>query len=201
MFFSLIYKYFSLNIILLIGLWIIFISKTFVLSFVNVLVNYSVGHNRVKTKMKHKPCFELTTCSQPSGCVLWMLWEYWPYCNASGPYNHILDFIMTWWYNDMEMLSTLLALCEGNILVTGGFPSQRTGKAGLWCFLLCQSRDHFTKDFSITILLLSQLLWSNHYETLLMLWQPNCPWQHSSHGMCKVLKWYDILISLNGQYH
>ena len=31
----------------------------------------------------------------------------------------------TWWRHQMEMVSTLLALCEGNPPVTGGFPSQR----------------------------------------------------------------------------
>ena len=31
----------------------------------------------------------------------------------------------TWGCNDMESLSTLLALCEGRLPFTGGFPSQR----------------------------------------------------------------------------
>ena len=30
-----------------------------------------------------------------------------------------------WWRHQMEIFSLLLALCEGNPLVTGGFPSQR----------------------------------------------------------------------------
>ena len=30
-----------------------------------------------------------------------------------------------WWYHQMETFSVLLALCEGNTAVTGGFPSQR----------------------------------------------------------------------------
>ena len=33
----------------------------------------------------------------------------------------------------------LLALCEGNPPVTGGFPSQRVSNAEFWCFLCCQS--------------------------------------------------------------
>ena len=41
----------------------------------------------------------------------------------------------TWWRHDMEAFSATLALCEGNPLVIGGFPSQRTSNAGLWCFL------------------------------------------------------------------
>ena len=30
-----------------------------------------------------------------------------------------------WWHHQMETFSMLLALCEGNLLVTGGFPSHR----------------------------------------------------------------------------
>ena len=31
----------------------------------------------------------------------------------------------SWWHHQSEIFSVLLALCEGNPLVTGGFPSQR----------------------------------------------------------------------------
>ena len=34
-------------------------------------------------------------------------------------------YIISWWRYDMERLSTLLALCEENQLVTGGFPAQK----------------------------------------------------------------------------
>ena len=37
----------------------------------------------------------------------------------------------------MEKLSALLALCEENPPVTGGFPSQRVSDAELWYFLGC----------------------------------------------------------------
>ena len=33
--------------------------------------------------------------------------------------------LMTWWHHQMKTFSELLAFCEGNLLVTGGFPSQR----------------------------------------------------------------------------
>ena len=35
------------------------------------------------------------------------------------------DEIMSWWRHQMEAFSSLLAICEGNPPVTGGFPSQR----------------------------------------------------------------------------
>ena len=34
--------------------------------------------------------------------------------------------IIPWWRHQMETFSAILALCEGNPLVIGGFPSQRT---------------------------------------------------------------------------
>ena len=34
------------------------------------------------------------------------------------------------WLHDMRTLCTLLSLCEGNPLVTGGIPSQRVSAAG-----------------------------------------------------------------------
>ena len=37
-----------------------------------------------------------------------------------GPVN-----VMTWWCHQMEIFSMLLALCAGNSLVTGEFPTQR----------------------------------------------------------------------------
>ena len=36
-----------------------------------------------------------------------------------------------------ETLSALLALCEGNPPVSGGFPSQRASNVKLWCILWC----------------------------------------------------------------
>ena len=37
---------------------------------------------------------------------------------------------MSWWHHIMEIVSALLAVCEGNPPGTGGFPSQRTGNTG-----------------------------------------------------------------------
>ena len=46
----------------------------------------------------------------------------------------------SWWCHDMEMLSVLLALCEGNPPVIDGFPSQKADNMLLWCFLWCQPK-------------------------------------------------------------
>ena len=43
---------------------------------------------------------------------------------------------VSWWHHQTETLSSaLLALCEGNPPVTGGFPSPKASDAELWCFL------------------------------------------------------------------
>ena len=39
--------------------------------------------------------------------------------------DQTLSHIGPWWCQDMESLSALLALCEGNLLEIGGFPSQK----------------------------------------------------------------------------
>ena len=66
----------------------------------------------------------------------------------------VLGSVDPWRFFDMESLCTLLALCEGNPMVTVGFPSQRASSAKLapgqqwiplekgsnhklWCFLWC----------------------------------------------------------------
>ena len=41
---------------------------------------------------------------------------------------------LPWWRYQMEIFSALLALCAGNSLVTGEFPSKRP-VTELWCFL------------------------------------------------------------------
>ena len=46
--------------------------------------------------------------------------------------------ISSWCRLDMETISALLSLCEGNPSVIGGLPSQMTSSGGLWCFLCCQ---------------------------------------------------------------
>ena len=44
-------------------------------------------------------------------------------CVSAAPVQQGCD--NTWWHHDMETSSVLLSLCEGNPLVTSGFPSQR----------------------------------------------------------------------------
>ena len=41
---------------------------------------------------------------------------------------------VTWWRHNIIMFPSFLVLCEGNLPVTGGFPSQKRS-IELWCFL------------------------------------------------------------------
>ena len=43
----------------------------------------------------------------------------------------------SWWGHQMETFSVLLALCAGNSLVTGEFPSQRPVTQGFDVFFVC----------------------------------------------------------------
>ena len=36
-----------------------------------------------------------------------------------------------------QTVSALLAICEGILMITGGFPSQRASNKELWCFVCC----------------------------------------------------------------
>ena len=47
----------------------------------------------------------------------------------------------SWWRYDMKSLSALLALCEGNPPVTGGFPSQRASCVERGLFLAISPED------------------------------------------------------------
>ena len=65
---------------------------------------------------------------------------------------------LTWWRYQMETFSALLALCEGNPLVTGGFPTQRPVTRSFdACFdlhpnkrLIKQSRRRWFESYSVS---------------------------------------------------
>ena len=53
---------------------------------------------------------------------------------SAGTYRISTYNPMPWWRHQMETVSALLALCEGNPPVIGGFPSQRDSNAGFDVF-------------------------------------------------------------------
>ena len=73
----------------------------------------------------------------------------------------------TWWGPDMEMLSTLLALCVWNPLVTGGFRSQGTCNMDLWCFLWCQPERAVEQTIKLPVIWEAMtLMWCRCYTIL-----------------------------------
>ena len=53
--------------------------------------------------------------------AIWRHWSIW--CGTT--LSSTQSMRTTWWRHEMETFFALLALCEGNPPVTGGFPSQR----------------------------------------------------------------------------
>ena len=71
-------------------------------------------------------CVSLSMNTQPSVPAI----ETWPRCLRYRDNEWCepllgMNLANAWWRHQMEILSTLLALCVGNSPVTGGFPSQR----------------------------------------------------------------------------
>ena len=60
------------------------------------------------------------------------------------PVLHTYRF--SWWCHQMEILSTSLALCEGNPPVTGGFPSQRPVMCSFDVFFDLHLNKHLSKQ-------------------------------------------------------
>ena len=60
----------------------------------------------------------------------------------------------SWWRHEIITLSVLLAHCEGNPWVNGGFASQRASDAERWCFLVCQRGQTVGRQVNWVVLVL-----------------------------------------------
>ena len=56
------------------------------------------------------------------------------------------DELSSWLYHDINMFSESQAPCEGNPLLTGGFPSQKANNKELWYPLCLASTSRWTND-------------------------------------------------------
>ena len=72
----------------------------------------------------------------------------------------------------METLLILLALCEGNPLVTSGFPSQKASNLELWCFPCCYLNMLFNKHLSHQCDTMT-FMW-HHCNVCCRLWRSTC---------------------------
>ena len=64
------------------------------------------------------------------------------------------------------MTSTLLALCEENPLVNGGFPSQRTSNGKLWCCMWYTPEQKVEKTLELLVNWVDMTLIRRHWNDL-----------------------------------
>ena len=76
----------------------------------------------------------------------------------------------SWWRHQMETFSALPALCEGNPLVTGGFPSQRQATRSFGIFL---SGHDWANNRDAGDLRKSRSLWRHCIGYILSRWLDN----------------------------
>ena len=72
----------------------------------------------------------------------------------------------TWWRHNMEILPALMALCEGNPPVTGGF-SQMWSDVELWWFIWCHPEQTFKQTIELSLIwgtIFKLLLWTSHLD-------------------------------------
>ena len=91
------------------------------------------------------------------------------------PYWGLLQ-CRTGWCHDMEMLSALLALCDGKPLVTGGFPSQRASNISFGVFFDVSLNKLLNKQLGCQLLKAS---WSSCDITVIIAFQ-NSSWTQIS---------------------
>ena len=98
---------------------------------IHILVGYSV-------LMKYSTLCVIIMChnkEQPSKTHLLYNEHYWYY-----------RVLCTWWCHHMETFSALVALCEGNPLVSGRFPSQRPVARALKFALICAWTNNWANN-------------------------------------------------------
>ena len=84
-----------------------------------------------------------------------------------------------WWRHSCldETFSSSLALCEGNPLVTGGFPPTKASDAEIWCFLwsVAEQTVEQTIDTPVIWDAIARSLWHHRNVTLcLRVWLTLC---------------------------
>ena len=78
-----------------------------------------------------------------------------------------------WWPDGMDMVSTLLALCEGNPPVAGGFPTKRANIVELWYFLCSKHKQAIEQTVE----------WPVNLDAMTLMWH------HSDVGNAEKIIW------------
>ena len=92
--------------------------------------------NKRLSKQSRCQWLEMLSCSLWCHCNVWHVYIH-VIMSTYYIHYHTLYICSAWWCQNVEMLSALLALCEGNPLVISRFSSQRSGNGELWC-LCCK---------------------------------------------------------------
>ena len=102
---------------------------------------------------------------------------------------------ISWWRQDVETLSALLALCEGTPSVTCGFDSQKAKIADIWCFFDVSTSQSLNKNSSCRW---SETPWRS-FEFTVMITHCLSLYITSNHEMQKYRKYqsYCILVCLH----
>ena len=109
-------------------------SGFFVLSFVVVVAHIPC---RCMWKFLFMVVRVVSSASKTTLPIVDRIWRYlttannnkaWTMCiilECSVWFRRYVIRVITWWHLQMETFSAFLVLCEGNLPVTGGFPTQR----------------------------------------------------------------------------
>ena len=111
---------------------------------------------------------------------------------------------LSWWRHQMETFSALLAFCEGNPPVTGGFPSQRPVTRSFDIFfdlrrnkrLSKQSRRRWFETPSCHITTTIAVTWKRRFDPIIVLLpcyvltgtSRNCVWAGTRSKQCNLLR-------------
>ena len=99
--------------------------------------------------------------------------------------------LTSWWRHQMETFSTLLALCAGNSLVTGEFPSQRPVTRSFDVFFdLCMNKRLSKHSWGWWFETLPCSLWRHCNETLVFTSTTHPRWVKSCFGWVKTFGYH-----------
>ena len=116
---------------------------------------------------------------------------------------HCINFqvilVQTWWRHQMEAFSVLVALCEGNPPITGGFPSQRPVTRSFDLFFHLHLNKRLNKqriagdlrrqgaNYDVTVIiyctLYRKMVWCLNSFYLIIIQKPCSAWRVAYHSV------------------
>ena len=124
----------------------------------------------IRSKSSYRTCKENTNHTSWTTILCSMLYSTMPK----------RSIVKTSWWHKMEMLSALLAICEGNPLLTSGLLSQRASNADLWCFLFRMPEQCVAQTVELLVI----------WDAMMLIWHP------CNVIRCHVILWQDVLLDI-----